>query len=169
MFQKIIINNIVSMKKLKNALASKGSYHCFGCSPENPRGLKMEFWLDGGDVVSFFEPEWFYDGWKGIMHGGIIATMMDELGEWIIFSQLGTTGVTTDLNVRYKRPVRTDEGKIEIRGTLREIKRNIVFIDVNIRNESGKICAQAEIAYYTFSREQAKEKFDFPDKESFLD
>jgi uncharacterized protein (TIGR00369 family) len=157
------------MKKLHNALASKskGDYHCFGCSPGNPHGLKMEFWQDGEEVVSYFEPSWYYDGWEGIMHGGIIATMLDELGEWLIFTFLNTTGVTTRLNVSYKRPVKTKERKIEIRGRITGQKRNIIMIKAEVMDDEKRVCAHADIAYYAFSEKMARDEYNFPGSSAF--
>lgn len=74
------------MKKIKNpwlGLTDKG-YNCFGCSPENPYGLKMEFYEDGDDIVSFWTPGENYQGWMNTLHGGIQATLMDESAGWLI-------------------------------------------------------------------------------------
>ncbi len=155
------------MKKLRNALADNGNYHCFGCSPDNPRGLKMQFWQDGDEVISRFDPEWYYEGWEGIMHGGIIATMMDELGAWLIFTVSNTTGVTTNLSVKYKKPVPTTEGPLEIRGRISHQKRNIIQLKTEVRDHKNTIYAEADITYFTFSEKTAREKYNFPGREAF--
>ncbi|MEA3448138.1 MAG: PaaI family thioesterase [Bacteroidota bacterium] len=136
------------MEKIKNKMAEKGFYHCFGCSPDNPKGLKMEFYKDDDEIVSYFAPSWYYDGWDGIMHGGIIATLMDETGAWTVMHLLGKTGVTTTLTVKYKRPVKTLNGKVEIRGKIEHIRHNIAHIKTELRDNNGNLCSEAEMNYY---------------------
>ena len=56
------------MKKIINPWKGLMVYMCFGCAPENPQGLHMEFYEDGEDIVAFWEPESHYqDGWRHCM------------------------------------------------------------------------------------------------------
>ena len=90
------------MKKIKNPwidLTDKG-YNCFACAPNNPYGLKMEFYEDGEDIVSLWTPDSNYQGWLNTLHGGIQATLLDELGGWIIARKFQTSGMTTSLNMK---------------------------------------------------------------------
>ena len=66
------------MRKIKNPFAHREGYDCFGCSPANPIGIHMEFYEDGDEVISFWNPKTPYQGWLDTMHGGILATMADE-------------------------------------------------------------------------------------------
>ena len=59
------------MKKIINPWKGLDGYMCFGCAPENPQGLHMEFYEDGEDIVAFWEPESHYQGWLETLHGGI--------------------------------------------------------------------------------------------------
>lgn len=54
----------------------------------------MEFYEDGDDIVSIWEPHENFQSWIGTLHGGIQATLMDELGGWVITRKLQTTGMT---------------------------------------------------------------------------
>ena len=151
------------MKKIKNPwikLTDKG-YNCFACAPGNPYGLKMEFYEDGDDIVSLWTPGDNYQGWFNTLHGGIQATLLDEIGGWLIARKCQTSGMTTNLNVKYKKPIPTGKDfTIEVRARIRETKRNFVFIDAEIRY-NGEICSTADIAYYTFSKEIAERDFMF--------
>lgn len=149
------------MKKIESRLSAENESNCFGCSPRNPKGLKMKFFEDEDEVVCFWDPEWYYDGWNGILHGGVSASLLDELGEWLVFSKLDTAGVTTDLNVKYKKPVITTEGKIEIRGKIIRQIKNLVIVEAWILNKNNERCVEANIRYFTYSKSVAKEKFDF--------
>ena len=151
------------MKKIKNPwahLADKG-YNCFACAPSNPYGLKMEFYEDGDDIVSIWEPHTNFQGWLNTLHGGIQATLMDEIGGWIIARKFQTSGMTTNLNVKYKKPVPTGENTtIEIRAHAKEVKRNFVFIEATI-SHNGETCSIAEMTYYCFPKEIAEKDFMF--------
>lgn len=150
------------MKKIINPYAgtSEGlGYNCFACAPSNPHGLKMEFYEDGDDVVSFWTPTKDFQGWLDTLHGGIQATLIDETGGWYISRKYQTSAMTTNLNVKYKRPVPIEE-KIEIRARLKEQKRSFVIMEITL-SSNGEICSVAEVTYYKFPRDVAEEKFHF--------
>ena len=67
------------MKKIINPWRNHEGYNCFGCSPDNPIGLHMEFYEDGDYIVSTWHPEHNYQGWVDTMHGGILSTLIDEI------------------------------------------------------------------------------------------
>ena len=153
----------MEMKKIKNPwidLTDKG-YNCFACAPSNPCGLKMEFYEDGDDIVSLWTPGDNYQGWLDTLHGGIQATLMDEIGGWIIARKFQTSGMTTNLNIKYKKPIPTGKDvTIEIRGRVKEVKRMFVFIEAEIRYD-GEVRSSAEMTYYTFSKDIAEKDFMF--------
>ena len=154
---------LLTMKKIKNPwieLTDKG-YNCFACAPTNPCGLKMEFYEDGDDIVSLWRPGSNYQGWLDTLHGGIQATLLDELGGWIIASKFQTSGMTTSLNMKYKKPIPTGENiTLEIRGRVKEVKRMFVFIEAEIIYDS-EVRSSAEMTYYTFPKDVAEKDFMF--------
>ena len=156
------------MKKIKNpwiGLTDKG-YNCFACAPSNPYGLKMEFYEDGDDIVSLWTPGVNYQGWLNTLHGGIQATLLDEIGGWIIARKFQTSGMTTNLNVKYKKPVPTGDGiTIEVRARVKEVKRMFVFIEATITH-NGEICSSADMTYYTFPKKVAEKDFMFSECET---
>lgn len=145
------------MRKIKNHWLAKPGYDCFGCSPTNPLGVKMEFFEDGDEIVCFWRPQEHYQGWIDTLHGGIQATLIDECASWVVFRKLQTTGVTSKLEVRYRKPVMTTDPQITIRARLREMKRNIAVIDARIEDANGCVCAVGEANYFTFPQEKARE------------
>ena len=55
------------------------SRHCFACGMENDIGLKLQFYGDGqGGVVGEYSVPKHFEGYPGIVHGGIVTTMLDE-------------------------------------------------------------------------------------------
>ena len=78
------------MKKIKNPYAGleEQGYNCFACCPDNPFGLKMEFYEDGDDIVCLWDAHPNFQGWLNTLHGGIQSTLMDEIGGWLINRKL---------------------------------------------------------------------------------
>ena len=104
------------MKKILNPYLNKEGYNCVCCAPNNPVGLHLEFWEENEDVLTIWNPGENYQGWVNTLHGGIISMLMDELAGWVINRKLQTTGVTMQLNVKYKKPVMTTDSQITVRG-----------------------------------------------------
>ncbi|HNW20450.1 MAG: PaaI family thioesterase [Bacteroidales bacterium] len=146
------------MKKIKKESWNQQDDFCFGCSEKNPVGLQLDFY-DYGDYV---ESEWIanknYEGWHGVLHGGIVATLLDEVGSWVIISKIGRAGMTVELNVRYHKKISTNE-KIYIQGKLIEHKRNIAFIESKII-QNGEIKASAISKYFLFDQKTSKEVYN---------
>ena len=80
---------------------------CFGCGPTNPHGMRLQFFRDGNKaVVTTLQPR---EGWEGpprVLHGGIQATLADEIAAWTVIGVTGCFGFTTSMQVRYLRPTR---------------------------------------------------------------
>lgn len=78
------------MKKIINPWKDTEGYYCFGCAPQNESGLQMEFYEEGDEIISFWQPEAKYQGWFNTLHGGIQATLLDEICGWVIIRKLQT-------------------------------------------------------------------------------
>ena len=73
---------------------------CFGCGPANPSGLHLEFFLaPDGAVVSSATISNLYEGPQGYLHGGIIATLLDEAMSKAVRAQ-GFLSMTRNMEVR---------------------------------------------------------------------
>lgn len=83
------------MKKIINPFIHLDGYNCFGCAPQNPLGLKLTFYEDGDDIVATWQPRPEFQGWLNTLHGGVQATLIDEICGWVIMRKLQTTGVTS--------------------------------------------------------------------------
>ena len=82
------------------------SGHCFGCGPQNPEGLHLSFTIDreahtASTTVVLDER---YQGAPGYVHGGIIATLLDEAMSKLN-RPLGVLAMTRQMDVSYLRPV----------------------------------------------------------------
>jgi uncharacterized protein (TIGR00369 family) len=116
---------------------------CFACGQENPYGLKACFELDYAQKSSCCKiqlPEQF-QGWQGVVHGGILATLLDEACVYACRT-LGETFVTAELTVRYKKPVSVAQ-TLEISAKVVEQKRRIFIVKAQIEMD-GQVCAEAD-------------------------
>ena len=151
------------MKKIANpyvGLEEQG-YNCFACCPGNPYGLKMEFYEDGDDIVCMWEPRENYQSWINTLHGGIQATLIDETSGWLISRKFQTSGMTTNLNIKYRKPIPiNDDTVIEIRAKQKEVKRTFVFMNTTI-SINGEVYTEAEVTFFCFSKEKALSDFKF--------
>ncbi|MDY0343525.1 MAG: PaaI family thioesterase [Lentimicrobium sp.] len=156
------------MKRLlNNPFASIAGYQCFGCSPDNNFGLQMEFTEEEDGVSAIWQPKSHFEGWKNILHGGIQATLMDEIASWLVFVKLHTSGVTSKMEVKLSKPVHIDRGEITLKATLRVMQKNVAVIDTSISNADGIECATAVMYYFTYPEKIAREKLWYPGHENF--
>jgi uncharacterized protein (TIGR00369 family) len=115
---------------------------CFGCGPLNEEGLRMTFLPEGEESVAEFEVPARYQSWKGVVHGGIVALLLDEAVGWAAWHR-GHPGVTGKLEVRYRLPLRIGE-RIRLVGKVEEVRRTLVRTVARIeRLSDGKIVAEA--------------------------
>jgi acyl-coenzyme A thioesterase PaaI-like protein len=83
--------------------------NCVVCSPENEAGLQLDFsLLDDGSVQASFGCTDTYEGFAGILHGGVISSLLDGAMTNCLFAH-GLIGITGDLQVRFRRPVFTNQ------------------------------------------------------------
>lgn len=157
------------MRKILNPYPKYPGYNCFGCSPKNEHGLKMEFYEEGDYILSDWKPVEYLQGYHNVLHGGIQATLMDEIGEWLIQIKLKTAGVTSSLNARYLKPVSMVKGNIKLRASVVKQRRNLVDVLVELFDSDDILCAKADITYFTFPEKVAKDKFYYPGYDEFFD
>lgn len=154
-------------RPLKNPFASLNGYQCFGCSPNNTFGLQLEFIEVEDGVSAVWQPKSHFEGWKNVLHGGIQATLMDEIASWLVFAKLHTSGVTSKMEVQLLKPVHINQGEIQLTARLREMQKNVAVIDTTIINAGGVVCASGTMHYFTYPQEVARRKLWYPGEEKF--
>jgi acyl-coenzyme A thioesterase PaaI-like protein len=77
---------------------------CFGCSPTHPSGLNLRFRRRGEQVVMCYTIADRFHGAPGIAHGGIVATILDEISCAAVTLTADRWVMTGELTVRYERP-----------------------------------------------------------------
>ena len=115
---------------------------CFGCGPANPAGLKLEFSVTPDHTVLCHTTITdHYEGPPGYLHGGIIATLLDEAMSKANRAQ-GVTAMTRQMQVEYLRPV--PSGKpIRITGHVTRSEGRKHWTAAEIKNTEGTTLASA--------------------------
>jgi acyl-coenzyme A thioesterase PaaI-like protein len=115
---------------------------CFGCGANNPRGLQMRFADLGGESVCEFAVPAEYQSWQGMIHGGVVALMLDEAVGWAGWHS-GHPGLTGKLEVRYRQPLKVGEA-VRVIGRVESIRRSLVYAVSHIdRVSDGARIAEA--------------------------
>ena len=106
---------------------------CFGCSATNPVGLHLRFFRSGDTVYAEHTIPEQYHGAPGITHGGILATIIDEVSCAAAAFLHGTHVVTGELSVRYLRPCPVEVPLVVTARIVGEHPRYVV-IDTEVRH-----------------------------------
>ena len=152
---------------IRNPFAGLDDYNCFGCDPDNVIGLRLNFVETEDGVAATWAPRDDLQGYPGVIHGGVQATLADEVAAWYVYAKLGVAGITRSMQIEYKRPARIAEGPFVVRTTGREPTKKSVIVDVVIQNQAGEPCAVAAVEYAIFSPEISRKRFNFPGREAF--
>ncbi len=75
---------------------------CFACGQENPIGLRLRFTAQGDSVRAEFTPGPRYQGYEGVVHGGIVAAALDDAMAQL-FHMRGQESLTARLEIRFRR------------------------------------------------------------------
>ncbi|HEY8491707.1 MAG TPA: PaaI family thioesterase [Dehalococcoidia bacterium] len=119
---------------------------CFGCGPDNPHGLKLTFHLEEGRAVARFHPQEVHQGFAGTLHGGLLATLLDEALIWALVLR-GVWAHTARLNIRYRRPVPMDTTLV-VTGELVRNRGRSLLAHGRVSDEAGTTYAEAEGLFF---------------------
>jgi acyl-coenzyme A thioesterase PaaI-like protein len=121
------------------------SRNCFVCGVENPYGLHLEFYeTTPGEVMSEYTIPDHFQGYPGVAHGGIVATMLDEIsGRSHIAADPPRFMFTARLEVRYRQNVPTGE-PLRILGKAGKSKGRMATATAEIYNQNGALLAEAD-------------------------
>ena len=145
------------MKPIKNPFMNQPGYNCFGCAPHNPWGLHLECALDEetGDVVAKWTPHENFQSWVNTLHGGIQATLLDEICCWVICEKYHCAAVTSRLEMKYIQPVSTVDGDLFHRARDVEVRRQFVTVTAELLDSHGEIRTKCKTVYRLFTAQQA--------------
>lgn len=120
---------------------------CFVCGEANPLGLKLRFESDGQAVRTRFTPFAEHIGFKGVIHGGLLATVLDEIMVWACAVRTRRFAFCAEMNVRFTRSAKPGQELVVI-GELAANRRGKVFeAKASVMGPRGEILAEATGKY----------------------
>jgi acyl-coenzyme A thioesterase PaaI-like protein len=141
-------------ESVNRKLAVREDHWCFGCGRQNPIGLKLTFFEDGEQVWAPWTPRREHQGYEGIVHGGLITTVLDEVMGWAIYVRK-LWAVTGSVNIRFRKPVQIGE-PLTARAWVASVSGRKVDVRAELRRDSdGQLLADANALFIRVPEEQA--------------
>jgi uncharacterized protein (TIGR00369 family) len=116
---------------------------CFACGTDNDAGLKLHFTYgdDGRSAETRFTADGTYQGWKDMVHGGILMTLMDETMAKAAV-RAGLSIVTAEMTVKFKRPAQVG-AVLVCSARVEDMRKRIVYARATLCSEDGTVLAEA--------------------------
>lgn len=131
-------------------------HNCFGCGRLNEHGLQLAFYPneDGSGVWAPFTPTEAFEGYGGMIHGGIVCTILDEVMAWSLY-QMETWAVTGSMATRFRTPMRVGE-PVRAIGRLVKDRGRVLEMQAEIRREAdGALVAEGTATFFRVPESQA--------------
>lgn len=153
--------------KIRNPYNAIPEHNCFGCAARNPIGLKLDFEKEEDKVTARWMPSTDYQGFGDFLHGGIAATLLDEVAFWAVQALLDSSGVTSELDVKYLKPIHISHGQITVTAKLKgQVGKHLYAFETQLFDGTDLLCAEGIATYFVYPKEIAKSKFMYPGKEA---
>lgn len=134
-------------------------HHCFGCGDDNPHGLRLKFYprLDSDrGVYTDWTPTATEEGYVGMVHGGLISTVCDEVMAWTCYAE-EIWGMTARLSVRFRQPVLVGQAYRATGWIVTSRGRMVDVAAAMHHRESGRLVAEATAQFLRVSDAQSTE------------
>jgi uncharacterized protein (TIGR00369 family) len=128
--------------------------NCFVCGDKNPIGLNVPFYVKDDRVVAEYTAQRQFEGYKDILHGGILSSLLDEVMIRAVLAK-GINCLTSEMRVRFKKMVKIGE-KLHMEGWLVEDRGRILVAQGKIVNPNGEVVAEGEGKFFRAQGELEK-------------
>ncbi len=129
--------------------------NCFVCGADNPHGLHLRFRREGEQVVADFVPRAHHAGFRGIVHGGIVATALDEAMFWAAATAKKRFCLAAELSVRFLKKITVGQ-KLVIAARLLSDRGRLWESGAELRDEAGTVYARATCKQVPMSAAEMK-------------
>ena len=146
-----------TFKKLRDVFHTFENYNCFVCSSSNPIGLNLDIKLLDQLACASFNLSNLYSGFPSIVHGGIQASIIDEIGFWAMFNARKQIGFTQKLEIDYLSKIEINQ-EMMVEGREISMTSNTSKIEVNIFHNS-KLKTKGIVSYKLISDPAIKKFF----------
>ncbi|MBM3308173.1 MAG: PaaI family thioesterase [Candidatus Eisenbacteria bacterium] len=134
---------------------------CFACGTRNSRGLGLRFDFDGGEAAADVVFDEAFQGYEGIVHGGIVSTVLDEAMVTVL-NEMGELALTAELVVRFVSPARVGE-PLRVTGRLVAGRGKLRKLEALLARPDGTEVARARSTYVRIGRLRTKPAQGAPD------
>jgi len=125
---------------------------CFGCGKDNARGLHLELFREGKRVSTGCRLPLHFAGYPGVAHGGVLATLLDEVMTWAAVEAAGRWCLTGELQVRFLRPAPV-QTLLRAWGEPVERRKGFLLCRGQVEDEGGAILVRGEGKFFPGSPE----------------
>lgn len=116
---------------------------CFACGPANKNGLHLRIVEGGEGVCATIDPPPWSNGYQNVVHGGLVATILDELAVWAAYKR-GYRSVTAELTMRMKDPMKIGQTYVaDARVT--NVKHRLIAAESRILDRRRALVASATV------------------------
>ncbi|MDR3289353.1 MAG: PaaI family thioesterase [Peptococcaceae bacterium] len=116
--------------------------NCFGCGVKNPIGLHLTCTYAEDSVTAEIVIGKNFEGYPGVVHGGIVTTLLDEMMAKAVYVQANIRVATADLRLRFLSPARVEE-RLRLVASIRKVDGRKYYTSGRME-AGGKILAEAE-------------------------
>jgi acyl-coenzyme A thioesterase PaaI-like protein len=121
-------------------------HNCFACGSLNEHGLHLDLHVDGDRCWTETEFADRFQGWDGIAHGGIVATLLDEAMAWSL-AATNNWGVTARMSIAFRKPIPIGR-RIRAEGWMTARRRRVIDTAARIVDvATGDVLATGEATY----------------------
>ncbi len=117
-------------------------HNCFACGDTNAIGMHLHIELGDGTATTTWTPGPDFVGWEDKVHGGLLATLLDEVMAWAP-SSYDSWAVTAEMNIRYRSPANPGE-TLTAHGRVTQRRRRIYHVHGEVRGADGRMIAEAD-------------------------
>lgn len=115
---------------------------CFVCGEQNPHGLRLKSRHEAGVVVLRYTTREADLGWKELVHGGLAATLADEVMTWAAMLRARRPCVAAELTVRLRHPIHVGQA-LRVTGVIESGKPRLMLARGQVLDDDGRVLLEA--------------------------
>lgn len=130
-------------------------HYCFGCGRHNPVGFHLVFERDGEQMVARYQPRPEDQGFPGVMHGGLLALLLDEAMGWAMYAG-EVFAVTAKMELRFRRPAGLD-APLTVRSRIERRRGRRIELAATVNDPGGLTLVEANGLFVRMPSQQEAE------------
>lgn len=142
------------------------AHNCFVCGPANPIGLRLEFRVEDGLCLSEFTPGENHEGYPGVVHGGILFSVLDDvMANWLYLQ--GARAYTARCDIRFRKSGEVGE-RLILEGRHLETRGKVVKMKgTAVQESSGELVAESTGTFMIINPDEFKAALKRSGREAF--